>query len=150
MELDASKGIGLFTDGSAWDQDGSGGWAWVAIDAFTGMVSGSGSASETTNNRMEMQAWIEGLNSLADSLGECEVLVYCDSQLVGRGFTGEYSRKANLDLWEEFDKAVARHEHVWWEWVKGHGDSLYNDMADKLASKARKNGNLIRTTEEDE
>jgi ribonuclease HI len=139
MDLNKEKGVALFTDGSAWDQDGSGGWAWAAIDAFTGVVSESGRASETTNNRMEMQAWIEGLNSLADALGECVVLVYCDSQLVGRGFTGEYKRKANLDLWEELDAAVNRHEYVEWIWVKGHGDSLYNDMVDKLASKARKN-----------
>lgn len=138
MKLDVSKGVALFTDGSAWDQDGSGGWAWVAIDAFTGVVSDSGKVSETTNNRMEMQAWVEGLNTLAEDYGPCVVLVYCDSQIVGRGFTGEYKRKANLDLWSELDEAVERHEYIEWVWVKGHGDSYYNDMADKLASKARK------------
>lgn len=140
MNLNPVNGIALFTDGSAWNVDGSGGWAWVAIDAIDGLEVGSGQATEkTTNNRMEMQAWVEGLNALADGLGPCIVIVYCDSQLVGRGFTGEYRRKNNLDLWDDLDDAVMRHEHVKWEWVKGHADSLYNDMADKLASEARKN-----------
>lgn len=138
VDLNPASGIALFTDGSSWNQDGSGGWAWVAIDAFTGLATGSGAVSDTTNNRMEMQAWIEGLNALYDALGACDVLVYCDSQIVGRGFTGEYKRKQNLDLWEELDVAAEKHEDIEWIWVKGHSDSLYNDLADKLASKARK------------
>lgn len=138
MTFDVTSGVGLFTDGSSWNEDGSGGWAWVAIDAFKGLESDSGFVADTTNNRMEMQAWIEGLNTLYERYGSCIVIVYCDSQIVGRGFTGEYRRKSNVDLWIELQKAADLHEHVEWEWVKGHADSLYNDMADKLAGEARK------------
>lgn len=138
MRLNVTSGVALFTDGSCWDQDGLGGWAWIALDAFEGEESDSGSASETTNNRMEMQAWIEGLNHIYIEHGPCIILVYCDSQLVGRGFTGQYRRKANTDLWEELQIAADQHEHVEWIWVKGHSDSKYNNEADKLAGEARR------------
>lgn len=138
MNLNKNKGIALFTDGSSYYKDETGGWAWVAIDCYEGLETGSGAVSGTTNNRMEMQAWIEGLNSLAESLGPCHVLVYCDSELVGRGFSGVYARKKNRDLWEPLLEAANRHEYVEWVWVKGHRNSLYNDMADKLAGEARR------------
>lgn len=138
--LDTTLGIALFTDGSAWTKDGSGGWGWVAIDAFDGEEHDNGSVGDTTNNRMEMQAWIEGLNTLYDRYGPQIVLVYCDSQVVGRGYTGEYARKTNLDLWLELQAAADLHEHVEWVWVRGHGNSKYNNLADKLAGEARRDG----------
>jgi ribonuclease HI len=138
VNLNADKGIALFTDGSSYYEDETGGWAWVAIDCYEGLETGSGAASGTTNNRMEMQAWIEGLNAMAESLGPCQVLVYCDSEIVGRGFSGVYARKKNTDLWELLQEAADQHEYVEWVWVKGHKDSLYNDMADELAGRARR------------
>lgn len=138
MKLNKDKGIALFTDGSSYYKDGSGGWAWVAIDCYEGLETGSGAVSGTTNNRMEMQAWIEGLGALLQALGPCQVLVYCDSEVVGRGFEGIYARKKNSDLWEQLLEAAAQHEYVEWVWVKGHKDSFYNNMADKLAGEARR------------
>lgn len=138
MGLDTKEGVALFTDGSAWDKDGSGGWAWVAIDVEDGEESGCGYVADTTNNRMEMQAWIEGLNSLYDKYGPCDILVYCDSQLVGRGFTGEYLCKSNLDLWKEISESAKKHRYVEWVWIKGHNGNKYNNKADKLAGIARR------------
>lgn len=138
MNLNKDNGIALFTDGSSYYKDETGGWAWVAIDCHKGLETGSGAVSGTTNNRMEMQAWIEGLTFLWEALGSCQLLVYCDSEIVGRGFTGVYERKKNKDLWKELLEAAERHDYVEWVWVKGHQDSLYNNMADRLAGEARK------------
>lgn len=139
--LDPKKGIALFTDGSSYYKDGSGGWAWVAIDCFGGEEIGSGYVPDTTNNRMEMQAWVEGLNYLIGTLGPCDVLVYSDSQYVGYGAMDRTrARKKNGDLWIEIDGAIDQHRFVEFVWVKGHHESHYNQLVDELAGNARKTG----------
>lgn len=138
--LDPKKGIALFTDGSSYYKDGSGGWAFVAIDCFGGEEIGSGYVSDTTNNRMEMQAWIEGLNYLLGTLGPCDVLIYSDSEYVGLGaMDPSRTRKKNKDLWKEIDEAIDQHAFVEFVWVKGHHESHYNQLADELAGNARRN-----------
>jgi ribonuclease HI len=140
MNLDPSEGIILFTDGSAWTKDGSGGWAWIALDVFDGEEAGFGGASDTTNNRMEMQAWIEGLNDLHQAFGPCTVLVFSDSEYVGFGaMDRQRGRKANLDLWEAMDKVIDKHKYVEFRHVRGHAGDEYNELVDKLAGYARKN-----------
>lgn len=96
---------------------------------------------------MEMMAWIKGLNTLADHHGSTVVVVYSDSQYVGFGVKDPgRNRKANADLWEKMDRAVARHEHVEFQHVKGHArkkDSNYNEYnerVDKLAGDIRRKG----------
>lgn len=139
--LNPKKGIALFTDGSAYHMDRSGGWAWAAIDCFGGEEVGSGSTSDTTNNRMEMEAWIRGLDHLHGSLGPCDVLVYSDSQYVGYGATDKTrSRRRNRDLWIGIDGAMAQHRYVEFVWVRGHHESHYNQLVDELAGFARKAG----------
>lgn len=144
--LDPQKGIALFTDGSSYYKDGSGGWAWVAIDCFGGEEIGSGYVPDTTNNRMEMQAWVEGLNHLVETLGPCNVLVYSDSEYVGLGaMDRQRARKKNEDLWFEIDDAIEQHKYVEFVWVKGHHESHYNQLVDELAGNARKNGLTANT-----
>lgn len=139
-ELNPSKGIGLFTDGSAWTGDRSGGWAWIAIDCFGGESSRCGAVQDTTNNRMEMMAWIKGLEDLHQALGSCEVLVFSDSENVGKAVMLEgWGRKANRDLWKRLDRAIELHDYVEWVFVRGHSQHPYNDRVDKMASRARKN-----------
>lgn len=137
-DLDKSEGILLFTDGSAWNKDQSGGWAWVAIDAFDSEAEGSGGTSGTTNNRMEMVAWIEGLSALHQALGPCEVLIISDSEYVGLGaMNRKRNRKCNRDLWKRLDAAVDLHAYVKFEHVRGHSGDFYNERVDKLAGEAR-------------
>lgn len=139
-ELNPSKGIGLFTDGSSWTVDCSGGWAWIAIDCFDGETSRCGAVSDTTNNRMEMMAWIKGLEDVHQALGPCELLIFSDSEYVGKAVTYEgWGRKTNLDLWKRLDAALALHSYTEWVYVRGHSKHLYNDRVDKMASRARKN-----------
>lgn len=139
-KLDPSEGIGLFTDGSSWTKDGSGGWAWVAIDAFEDGFEAfnMGGVSNTTNNRMEMQAWIEGLDDIHRVLGPCTIVVYSDSEYVGLGaMNRSRKRNKNVDLWIAIDLAVDKHNYVEFRHVKGHTGHHYNELVDKLAGEAR-------------
>jgi ribonuclease HI len=140
MELNPSKGILCYTDGSFSTKEGPGGWAWVAVDGFGAVVEGSGFVPPpTTNNRMEMQSQVEALQSLYDEYGSCEIEIVSDSSYVVLGCQfPSRARNVNQDLWDALDEAVLLHNWVQWRHVRGHIGVKYNEQADKLAVKARK------------
>ena len=120
--------IEIYTDGSALDNPGPGGWAAILIDgSVTSHVTGG--ERRTTNNRMEIMAAIKGLESVPE--GE-SVKIFSDSQYVVNTMTRNWKRRANTDLWAKLDAEVARHD-VKWEWVRGHVGVPYNEEADRLA-----------------
>jgi ribonuclease HI len=126
----------LFTDGSS--KDRSGGWAWVAIDAYDGECFDIGGDSDTTNNRMEMMAWIEGLRAVHEAFGPCSIIVASDSQYVGFGAMDRTrKRNLNVDLWLELDEEIDKHLYVEFRHVKGHAGDYFNEKVDKLAGEAR-------------
>jgi len=103
-----------------------------------------GGVPETTNNRMELTAVIEGLNVLN---GRRQVTLYTDSKYVldginswidgwkSRGWkTAAKKPVKNQDLWELLDRARDRHD-VAWKWVKGHAGNAGNEEADELANR---------------
>lgn len=137
--------VEIYTDGACRGNPGPGGWGVVlrynGIDKTL-----SGATKETTNNRMELTAAIEGLNAITRP---CEIRVVTDSEYVKKGMTLwlENWRKRNwkgsngklvknIDLWQQLDAAVKRHTKVSWEWVKGHAGHPENEMADQLATSA--------------
>lgn len=135
------KKVTLYTDGACSGNPGPGGWGAVLIygDHEKDL---SGGEKDTTNNRMEMLAVIEGLRALK---GACEVSIYTDSTYVMKGMTEwlagwkakgwkTASKKPvkNKDLWLELEAELARHK-VDWNWVKGHAGDEYNERADQLA-----------------
>jgi ribonuclease HI len=138
------KRITLITDGSCLGNPGPGGWA--AILRYGDQKKElSGGERETTNNRMEMTAVLEGLQALKEP---CNVVVEIDSQYVKNGITQwlpgwkkrgwKTASKApvkNQDLWQALDEAVGRHT-VEWKWVKGHADHADNNRCDELARSA--------------
>lgn len=138
------KQVTLITDGSCLGNPGPGGWA--AILRFGGKTKELvGSAPQTTNNRMELMAVIEGLNALSEP---CEILLEIDSQYVKNGVTlwmPNWKRRGwmtaskepvkNQDLWQALDAAVSRHK-INWQWVKGHADHADNNRCDELAREA--------------
>ncbi len=102
-----------------------------------------GGEPETTNNRMELRAAIEGLRALKR---RCAVELYTDSQYVRRGVlewlerwksngwrTADRKPVKNVDLWQALEEQVSRHD-VRWHWVKGHAGIPDNEMADQLAN----------------
>ena len=139
MPLNPSQGIALFTDGSSYNKDKTGGWAFIAVDAFDNEEGFAGAATHTTNNRMEMQAVIEGLAMLALNFGAIDVLVCSDSEYVVLGATHpSRARRKNVDLWGKLDSSIRRHNYVEFMHVRGHDGNHYHEMADELAGKARK------------
>ena len=98
---------------------------------------------DTTNNRMELRAAIEGLRALKR---KCRVQLFSDSQYVIKGMsewmagwlkTGfKNARKkdiANADLWRDLMEAAAGHQ-ITWHWVKGHAGNEFNERVDEIAS----------------
>jgi len=100
----------------------------------------SGGVPSSTNNRMELMAVIEALKSVPN--GEYEI--YTDSLLTLNCAQGMWKRKANLDLWDEYDK-VSQGKTLSWYWVKGHSGNKFNELVDcaaKTEAKLQKNKNL--------
>jgi ribonuclease HI len=134
----------MYTDGACRGNPGPGGWG--VILRFQGSHKTlQGYAAETTNNRMELTAVIEGLKALKRS---CEVELFTDSKYVLQGLTqwlANWKRNGwktaakkpvkNIDLWQQLEDAVTRHE-IDWNWVKGHAGIEGNELADQLANAA--------------
>lgn len=138
------KRVQLITDGACLGNPGRGGWA-VILRYGDRKRELSGSSPQTTNNRMELTAAIEGLRALKQS---CEVEVVTDSEYLKNGITQwihgwkrngwKTSAKkpvVNQDLWTELDQLVATHKVVW-TWTKGHASHEDNNRADELATQA--------------
>lgn len=137
------KKIEIFTDGACKGNPGPGGWG--ALLRFNGQEKSlCGGEVETTNNRMELMAAIEGLKALHEP---CEVALTTDSTYVKNGInswiagwkkngwrTSARKDVKNKDLWMALDEQVARH-NVAWHWVKGHSGHRENEIADELANK---------------
>lgn len=134
--------VELFTDGACRGNPGPGGWG-VLMRAGTTEKRLHGGERDTTNNRMELTAAIEGLKALKKP---CNVRLTTDSQYVRQGIlswlanwkkngwkTAAKKPVKNVDLWKELDQQSARHK-VEWLWVKGHNGHRENEIADQLAN----------------
>lgn len=133
--------VEIYTDGACSGNPGPGGWG--VILRYKGHEKELyGGEAETTNNRMEMMAVIEGLNALNRA---SHIRLYTDSKYVMQGVTEwlagwkaknwkTASKKPvkNQDLWERIDSALSRHK-VEFFWVKGHAGHAENERADELA-----------------
>jgi ribonuclease HI len=133
--------VEIFADGACLGNPGPGGWA--ALLRFKGTEKEFyGGERQTTNNRMELMAVIEGLRSLTRP---CRVAVTTDSQYVQKGITewihgwkkrgwktADQKPVKNVDLWQALDEAAAPHR-VSWHWVKGHAGHAENERVDELA-----------------
>ena len=125
-----SDQVTLWTDGACSGNPGPGGWAYCLVQHGRLVEEQGGPAAETTNNRMEMTAVIQGLNRLHPG---ATVTVKTDSQLVVNTITQGWKRKKNADLWSAMDAAIARHDRVDFEHVKGHDGEAWNERVDSLA-----------------
>ena len=137
------KTVNIYTDGACRGNPGIGGWG-VLIEFGDISKEHFGGENNTTNNKMELKAAIEGLKLLKEP---CNVNLTTDSKYVMQGITTwidnwkknnwkNASKKdvKNKDLWVELDKYVSQH-NVKWHWVKGHAGHEKNEIADALANK---------------
>jgi ribonuclease HI len=122
-----SQAVTVYTDGSCLGNPGPGGWSFLVL-SDGGVEKRSGGEVKTTNNRMELQAVIEALLFVPNN----HIEVHTDSLLVLNCATNVWKRKANLDLWTQFDQASTG-KQLMWKWVRGHAGDKYNEEADRLA-----------------
>lgn len=136
--------VELFCDGACSGNPGPGGWGTIL--RCRGVEKElSGGDTDTTNNRMELTAAIEGLKGLTRP---CNVTVTTDSQYLVKGITEwlpgwirngwKNSKKEpvlNRDLWEELAEVAEKHVIIW-QWVRGHAGHAENERCDALARKA--------------
>lgn len=135
----------LYTDGACSGNPGPGGWG--ALLLWKGKEREmKGGAPDTTNNRMEMMAVIEGLKALKKP---CYVKIHSDSALIvntfKKGWIKSWQQRGwkksnkkpveNRDLWEKMLKAMKPHTIEWIK-VKGHADNQLNNRVDRLAVQA--------------
>ncbi|MCA9295858.1 MAG: ribonuclease HI [Phycisphaerales bacterium] len=140
--------VEMFTDGACSGNPGPGGWATILRHVSTGAEKIlTGGAAQTTNNRMELIAVIEGLESLTT---KSRIDLYSDSQYVVKGLTewragwkkrgwrkADKSPVLNKDLWIRLD-GLADANDLHCHWVRGHNDHPENEQADRLAVEAVK------------
>jgi ribonuclease HI len=136
--------VEIATDGACKGNPGPGGWGAV-LRFGANEKELSGGEAHTTNNRMELTAVIEALQSLTRP---CHIKLSTDSKYVMDGLTrwskgwvrngwktADKKPVKNAELWQALLAAVERHR-IDWIWVKGHAGNPDNERADKLASDA--------------
>ena len=136
------ESVQIYTDGACKGNPGPGGWGALMV-AGNNQKELWGGESNTTNNRMELMAAIQALESLTRP---CLVQLNSDSSYVLKGITDwmpNWKKRGwktaarapvkNEDLWRRLDASIARHE-IEWKWVKGHSGDTGNDRADALAN----------------
>lgn len=136
------KTVDLYTDGACSGNPGPGGWGVVLI--YKGLKKEmSGGEENTTNNRMELSAAIEGLSALKEP---CVVNLYSDSKYLIDGMTKGWARSWRQKGWKKSDGKPALNVELWekvlelddyhkinYNWVKGHAGNPNNERCDELA-----------------
>lgn len=144
MSTDAKKpAIQLFTDGACSGNPGPGGWAYLLRHPASGSQREDyGGEPDTTNNRMELRAVIEGLGAITRP---SVIDLTSDSQYVLKGLkewmkdwkkrgwkTASKQPVKNVDLWKMLDVMIAKHD-VRFHWIKGHAGHAENERCDELS-----------------
>lgn len=147
----------IFSDGACRGNPGPGAWASLIQDVKGEiLLQASGVDVPTTNNKMELQGVINGLEHLIDrwvqsgmSEREIPVFVYSDSKYVVDGITSWVSgwkargwKKAdgkspeNVDLWQQLDSLNSQFNNIKYVWVKGHAGHPQNELCDQMCNQA--------------
>jgi len=137
------KSYEIYTDGACRGNPGPGGWG-VVIAKGNESQEYCGGETQTTNNRMELQAALEALRRLPEG---SSVDLHTDSQYLRNGITQwlanwkkngwrTAARKPvkNVDLWQALDEISSSHS-IQWHWVKAHAGHAGNERADALANR---------------
>lgn len=146
-DLSSLTEVLMYTDGACRGNPGPGGWG-VLLEANGQERELSGADPATTNNRMEMQAVIEGLKALNRP---CSVTICSDSALIINAFTKGWITSWQAKDWKKADKKPVENRELWeamlaamqphqvtWKKVKGHSTDVRNNRVDELAVQASK------------
>lgn len=139
--------IEIYTDGSSLGNPGPGGWGFVVVQNEKIVKEVGGGESNTTNNRMELQAAIEALKFISKNNLK-DVTIYADSAYVLGGIT-TWIHGWEKNGWKTANKKPVLNQELWqelvslerglsmkinWQKVKGHSGHVYNDKADEIAT----------------
>ena len=140
------KKVEIYADGACSGNPGPGGWGAVLRYRSGEKVYEkelSGGDASTTNNRMELTAFIEALGLLKEP---CEVRFCSDSQYVINGLEKGWAKSWRARGWKKADKSPALNPDLWekalelaekhtitYVWVKGHAGHPENERCDQLA-----------------
>ena len=134
------KELKIFTDGSVYKNNG--GWGAVVVYNATTSVLLSGREENTTNNRMELLAAVNALQSVDTNL---PLRIHSDATYLVDGVNRYLSgwkadnwtrggrKLENADLWKEIYYLQMDYKSVKWQWVRSHSGIQHNEMAHKLA-----------------
>ncbi len=147
----------VYGDGACRGNPGPGSWASI-LQKHDGTIlsKSSGVEFQTTNNKMELEAVIKGLNALIDqfietghSESDTPVYVFSDSKYVVDGLSSWINnwksrswKKAdgkepeNVEKWKELDMLLSNFKNINYIWVKGHAGHPQNEMCDQLCNEA--------------
>ncbi len=139
----------IHTDGSCLGNPGPGGWAAIIEIPDWKNLTLRGGDPETTNNRMELTAAIEGLRALETipKATDEPIILRSDSKYLCNAFNQGWIRNwqhngwrtakkepvKNRDLWEELEKLTSG-KNITWTWVKGHSGDYFNELCDRIAN----------------
>ena len=139
--------LNIYTDGACSGNPGPGGWGVVLIWGTTTKEL-SGFEPDTTNNRMELQAAIEGLKSVTRPV---PITLFSDSSYLVNAVTKGWLENWVSNGWRTSDKKEVKNRDLWeqilglnttlsptYVWVKGHANNKWNNRADELATGAIK------------
>lgn len=131
----------IYTDGACSGNPGPGGWGVIIRDG-SGDIELSGSEADTTNNKMELTAVIEGLSRTEKG---CEATVITDSEYVKNGITS-WIFNWMKNNWRTASKQPVKNKELWmalwnltkerkitWQWIRGHSGHPENERCDSLA-----------------
>ena len=159
------KEFHMYCDGSSTGKVGVGGWGYLILELCededgnqidTQLQQDSGGENKTTNNKMELQAAIEGLKWFTtykdehlSATDKYIIKVHSDSQYVINGIT-KWIKGWIKNKWLTYLKKPVKNQEYWeelnelnvdlnteWIWVKAHVGIEYNEMVDQLAKDAK-------------
>ncbi len=158
----AQTRIVIYTDGACLGNPGPGGWA-ATVRRFLGdteikKIQLTGGESDTTNNRMEMEAAIAALKALRpDEIAP--TTIFSDSKLLIDGMT-EWLPKWQANGWRKPDRKPVKNRDLWemlvkltegrnvtWQWVRGHAGDPFNEEVDVMAWEAARRAAIRRQAE---
>lgn len=144
------KKLEIYTDGGCRGNGkaiNKGAWAFAIVEDDTVLYSDSYGERDTTNNKMELQALISGLNYCALYYSGAEITAIVDSTYVMNGIT-DWIHTWMLKGWKTADKKPVKNKELWlallelqdqlritYKWTKGHAENRFNNFVDDLCNK---------------
>lgn len=151
-----SRLLEFYTDGAFSSKTEMGGWAAICLEDEHIIDEQKGYEPYSTNNRMELMAFLSALENI-DTIetGNTKVIIYTDSAYIFNCFAQNWYVKWMQNGWRTSDKQDVKNQDLWRRIValyiklkdkfslevikvKSHTDNPWNNYADLLAVKMRR------------